>query len=101
MSEINDKNIILKEIQYLEEISSKDNKNYKIILEIAEKYYKINLFNKSIEKFSQILKAFPDNKNVLFKLAEVYSHTGDIDSALNSYEKLSQLDPKNFQPFST
>ena len=73
-------------------------KNVSIIeaVNLATIYEKQNKFYDAIKIFIEILKVYPNHKDVHFNLGVLFKKINDIPKAIDCYQKVIELDPNSF-----
>ena len=73
-------------------------KNVSIIeaVNLATIYEKQNKFYDAIKIFIEILKVYPNHKDVHFNLGVLFKKINDIPKSIDCYQKVIELDPNSF-----
>jgi len=82
-------------IQTLKDILKKDPKNLPAWMELGNLYFDSNQPKEAIEAYSQYLAIKPDNADVRTDMAIMYRNLGEMDLALEQFQKAAQSDPKH------
>ena len=86
---------VASKIETLKEIVKKDPKNLSAWVELGNLYYDANQPKEAIETYSQYLAITPDNADVRTDMAIMYRNLGEMDLALEQFQKAAQSDPKH------
>jgi len=70
-------------IDILTQYISHDSLNYNINLLLAESYHSAELFESAIEVYEGILRQYPDNQKIAFKLARLFYSQKDYEACHN------------------
>ena len=86
---------VASKIQNLKDILKKDPKNLPAWVELGNLYFDSNQPKEAIEAYSQYLAIKPDNADVRTDMAIMYRNLGEMDRALEQFQKAAQSDPKH------
>jgi len=86
---------VASKIQTLKDILKKDPKNFPAWMELGNLYFDSNQPKEAIEAYSQYLAIKPDNADVRTDMAIMYRNLGEMDLALEQFQKAAQSDPKH------
>jgi cytochrome c-type biogenesis protein CcmH/NrfG len=86
---------VASKIQTLKDILKKDPKNLPAWMELGNLYFDSNQPKEAIEAYSQYLAIKPDNADVRTDMAIMYRNLGEMDLALEQFQKAAQSDPKH------
>jgi len=86
---------VASKIETLKEIVKKDPKNLPAWVELGNLYFDSNQPKEAIEAYSQYLAIKPDNADVRTDMAIMYRNLGEMDRALEQFQKAAQSDPKH------
>ena len=86
---------VASKIETLKEIVRKDPKNLPAWVELGNLYFDSNQPKEAIETYSQYLAIKPDNADVRTDMAIMYRNLGEMDRALEQFQKAAQSDPKH------
>lgn len=86
---------VASKIETLKEIVKKDPKNLPAWVELGNLYFDSNQPKEAIEAYSQYLAIKPDNADVRTDMAIMYRNSGDVNRALEQFQKAAQSDPKH------
>ena len=86
---------VASKIETLKEIVKKDPKNLPAWVELGNLYFDSNQPKEAIEAYSQYLAIKPDNADVRTDMAIMYRNLGDVNRALEQFQKAAQSDPKH------
>ena len=86
---------VASKIQNLKDILKKDPKNLPAWVELGNLYFDSNQPKEAIEAYSQYLAIKPDNADVRTDMAIMYRNLGDVNRALEQFQKAAQSDPKH------
>ena len=86
---------VASKIETLKEIVRKDPKNLPAWVELGNLYFDSNQPKEAIEAYSQYLAIKPDSADVRTDMAIMYRNFGEMDRALEQFQKAAQSDPKH------
>jgi len=86
---------VASKIETLKEIVKKDPKNLPAWVELGNLYFDSNQPKEAIEAYSQYLAIKPDSADVRTDMAIMYRNLGEMDRALEQFQKAAQSDPKH------
>ena len=86
---------VASKIETLKEMVKKDPKNLPAWVELGNLYFDSNQPKEAIEAYSQYVAIKPDNADVRTDMAIMYRNLGEMDRALEQFQKAAQSDPKH------
>ena len=86
---------VASKIQTLKDIVKKDPNNLAAWVELGNLYFDSNQPKEAIEAYSQYLAAKPDNADVRTDMGIMYRNLGNVDLALQEFQRAAQSEPKH------
>jgi len=77
----------------LEAISSRKPDDARIFFETGRIYFNSDNIEKAIENFKKSIQIFPEYSNALYSLALCYTKNGQKQEAINTFERVLELNP--------
>jgi len=77
----------------LEAIASRKPNDARIFFETGRIYFNSENIEKAIENFQKAVQIFPEYSNALYSLALCYTKSGQTQEAINTFERVLELNP--------
>lgn len=83
------------ETRTLEELVERDSNNLRALVDLGNRYFDAQLFQKAIDVYTRALKIDPKNADVRTDMALMYRGLKDYDRAVKELREAASADPKH------